>query len=121
MYQPTLQAVKKETWLMLLAAASLVIAIASLILVARTRAELRQSVTTHALIVITPQGRIRLGPLPGNAVGLRIYSTGGKERIGLGVAPRRTAGLSLYDANGRVHAYLLYSDRYGRSQFKIVR
>ena len=121
MYQPTLQAVKKDTWLMLAAAASLVIAIASLVLVARTRAELRQSITTHSLIVITPQGRIRLGPLPGNAVGLRIYSTAGKERLGLGVAPRKTAGFSLYDANGRVRAYLVFSDKSGRTELKIVR
>ena len=121
MYQQGLQAVKKETWLMVVAAASLVIAILSLVLVARTRAEIRQSVTTHSLVVITPEGRIRMGELPGNVLGLRMYGSNGKERLGLGVAPKKTAGLSVYDANGKQRFHLMFLDKFGRSELKIVR
>lgn len=120
MYQQGQPTIKKDTWLSLVAAASLVIAIASLLLVARTRAELRQGITTHALVLITPEGRMRLGALPGNAVGLRIYSAAGQERLGLGVIPKKTAGFSLYDAKGRPRAHLIFSDKSGRSDFKIV-
>ncbi|HTD47254.1 MAG TPA: hypothetical protein VK881_08305 [bacterium] len=120
MYQQGQPAIKKDTWLILVTAASLVIAIASLLLVARTRAELRQGITTHALVLITPEGRMRLGVLPGNAVGLRIYSPAGRERLGLGVTPKKNAGFSVYDANGRQRFHLTFSDKSGRSEFKVV-
>ncbi len=121
MFEQGVQGIKKETWLMVVAAASLVIAIASLVLVARTRAEIRQGITTHALVVIAPDGRIRVGELPGNVVGIRVYSSGGKARIGLAVAPKKTAGLSVYDANGRQRFHLMFFDKIGRSELKIVR
>jgi hypothetical protein len=121
MFEQGVQGIKKETWLMVVAAASLVIAILSLVLVARTRAELRQGITTHALVVIAPDGRIRVGELPGNVVGIRVYSSAGKARIGLGVAPKKTAGLSVYDANGRQRFHLMFFDKIGRSELKIVR
>jgi hypothetical protein len=122
-FDQTLQAtgIKKETWLMIISAASLLIALASLVLVARTRAELRHGITTHALVVIAPDGRIRMGELPGHVVGLRIYSTAGKTRIGLAAAPKKTAGLSVYDANGRQRVHVMFFDKTGRSEVKIVR
>lgn len=121
MFEQSLQGMKKDTWLIIVSVASLVIAIASLVLVARTRAELRHGITTHALVVIAPDGRIRLGELPGHVVGMRVYSTAGKTRMGLAVAPKKTAGLSVYDANGKPRVSLTYSDRTGRSELKIVR
>jgi len=121
MYQQGQPAIKKDTWLILVTAASLMIAIASLVLVARTRAELRQGITTHALVLVTPEGRMRLGMLPGNALGLRIYSPAGRERLGLGVTPKNSAGFSVYDANGRPRFHLMFSDKSGRSDFKIVK
>jgi len=122
-FDQTLQGmgIKKDTWLMIISAASLLIALASLVLVARTRAELRHGITTHALVVIAPDGRIRMGELPGHVVGLRIYSTAGKARVGIGVAPKKTAGFSVYDANGRQRLHLIYFDKSGRSELKIVR
>lgn len=121
MFEQGLQGVRKDTWLMIISVASLVIAIISLVFVARTRAELRQNVTTHSLVVIAPDGRIRVGELGGHVVGMRIYSTAGKARVGLGVAPKKTAGLSVYDANGRQRFHLMYYDKNGRSELKIVR
>ena len=69
MYQQGQPAIKKDTWLILVTAASLMIAIASLVLVTRTRAELRQGITTHALVLVTPEGRMRLGMLGAPGVG----------------------------------------------------
>ena len=120
MYQQGQPAIKSGTWLILVTAASLVIAIASLVLVARTRAEMRQGITTHALVLITPEGRMRIGVLPGDAVGLRIYTPAGKERLGLSVTPKKTAGISVYDVKGRQRFHLTYFDKTGRSEFKVV-
>ena len=121
MFEQSLQGVKKDTWLIAVSIASLVIAPISLVFVARTRAEIRRGITTHAIVVIAPDGRIRVGELPGNVVGLRIYSTSGKARVGLAAAPRKTAGLSVYDGNGRQRFHLMYFDKTGRSELKIVR
>jgi hypothetical protein len=106
---------------MIISVASLVIAIISLVFVARTRAELRQGITTHSIVVIAPDGKIRMGELPGHVAGLRIYSSSGKARIGLAVAPKKTAGLSIYDGNGHQRAHLMFLDKTGRSELKIVR
>jgi hypothetical protein len=113
--------VRKGTWLVLVSGASLVIAIASLVLVVWTLGELRQSVTTRSLTVVTSAGRIRLGVQPGNVLGLQIYSPSGKERIGLGVVPKKITGLAVYDSAGRQRFHLMYLDASGRSELKIVR
>ena len=113
-------AIKKDTWLIFVTAVSLIIAIASLVLVARTRAEIRQGITTQALVLIAPDGRMRIGALPGDAVGLRIYTADGRERLGLSVTPKKTAGMSVYDVKGRQRFHLTYFDKTGRSEFKVV-
>ena len=111
---------KKDTWLILVSTTSLVIAIGSLVLVNWTLGQLRQSVTTRSLTVVTSAGRIHLGVQPGNVLGLQIYSPSGKERVGLGVVPRKTTGLAVYDSRGRPRYRLMFSDASGRSELKIV-
>lgn len=112
---------RKDTWLMLVSTTSLLIAIASLALVVWTLGELRQSITTRSLAVVTPAGQIRLGALPGGVLGMQIYSSSGKERLGLGVVPGKLTGLSVYDSRGRKRFHLMFLDRSGRSEYRIVR
>ena len=112
---------KKDTLLIALSVASLVIAIASLVLVIWTLGALRRNVTTRSLTVVTSEGRIRLGAQAGNVLGLQIYSASGKERIGLGVVPKKTTGLAVYDSAGKQRFYLMFFDASGRSELKIVR
>ncbi len=113
----------KDRWLILVSLTSLVIAIASLVLVVWTLGQLRQSVTTRSLTVVTSAGRIRLGVHPGNVLGMQIYSPSGKERIGLGMIPGKPtglAGLAVYDPGGKKRFHLMFFDASGRSEFKIV-
>jgi len=112
---------RKDTWLTLVSITSLAIAIASLILVVWTLGQLRQSVTTRSLTVVTPAGRIRMGVLPGNALGIQIYSPSGKERLGLGVVSGKLAGLAVYNSGGKKRFHLMFFDTSGRSELKIVR
>jgi len=112
---------RKDTWLILVSTTSLVIAIASLVLVVWTLGQLRQGVTTRSLAVVTPAGRIRLGMLPGGVLGMQIHSSSGKERLGLGVVPGNLSGLAVYDSGGKKRFYLMFFDRSGRSEYKIVR
>lgn len=112
---------RKDTWLILVSITSLAIAIASLVLVVWTLGELRQSITTRSLAVVTPAGRIRLGVLPGNVLGIQIHSSSGKERLGLGVVPGKLSGLAVYDSGGKKRFHLMFFDRSGRSEFKVVR
>lgn len=112
---------RKDTWLILVSITSLVIAIASLVLVVWTLGVLRQSVTTHSLTVVTPAGRIRLGVQPGNVLGIQIHSPSGKERIGLGVVPGKTTGLAVYDSAGKKRFHLMFFDASDQSELKIVR
>ncbi len=112
---------RKDTWLILVSTTSLVIAIASLVLVVWALGQLRQGVTTRSLAVVTPAGRIRLGVLPGGVLGMQIHSSSGKERLGLGVVPGNLSGLAVYDSGGKRRFYLMFFDRSGRSEYKIVR
>jgi hypothetical protein len=121
MLEETMSPMRKARWPMLVSVASLVIAVASLVLVIWTLGELRQSVVTRSVTVVTPSGRIRLGVLPGRVLGIQIYAPSGKERIGLGVVPRKITGLAVYDAAGRQRFHLMFFDASGRSELKIVR
>jgi hypothetical protein len=112
---------RKDTWLMLVSTTSLLIAIVSLALVAWTIGELRQGITTRSLAVVTPAGRIRLGVLPGNVLGMQIYSSSGRQRLGLGVLPGKLAGFAVYDAAGKKRFHLMFFDPANRSELKIQR
>lgn len=112
---------RKDTWLILVSTTSLVIAIASLVLVVWTLGQLRQSVTTRSLAVVTPAGRIHLGVLPGGVLGMQIHSSSGKERLGVGVVPGKLTGLAVYDSGGRKRFHLMFFDPSGRSEYRIVR
>src|SRR3989442_13021648 len=97
---------RKDTWLILVSTTSLVIAIASLVLVVWTLGQLRQGVTTPSLAVVTPAGRIRLGMLPGGVLGVQLYSSSGKERLGVGVVPGNLSGVAVYDSGGKKCLFL---------------
>src|SRR5438309_11042944 len=75
----------------------------------------------RSLAVVTPAGRIRLGMLPGGVLGMQIHSSSGKERLGLGVVPGNLSGLAVYDSGGKKRFYLMFFDRSGRSEYRIVR
>src|SRR5437773_10072992 len=53
--------------------------------------------------------------------GMQIHSSSGKERLGLGVVPGNLSGLAVYDSGGKKRFYLMFFDRSGRSEYKIVR